>query len=133
MTGGSISCARPRFTPSVDIGTAVAVTQMRKKREPKPPRKSYKTVAQILAQPIVLAADLDVLALPRDNTTRKRLEEKGLFPQRRMMPGCQRMVFYRGEDIIAHLAILNNPRWDRTDAHYLEIKGGSAGGSRNAS
>jgi hypothetical protein len=136
MTGGSISNPRPTFETAADGAAAKGddgSEKERKKREPKPPRRFYKTVEQVLSQPVIPATEVEILGLPRDNTTRKRLEERGMFPQRRMMPGCERMVFYRREDIIAHTDTLNDPRWNGKDgAQYKALWAGRLKGGGNA-
>jgi hypothetical protein len=123
MTGGKISGDRVPDDAS---------EKARKKREPKPPRRFYKTVEQVKSQPIMPATELPVLGITACNTTRKRLEEKGLFPQRRVMPGCQRMVFYRREDIVAYLEIVNDPQWSGTDADYKARMASRTNGGGNA-
>ena len=137
MTGGSISGQRPTFETAADGAGAKGddgSKKERKKREPKPPPKHrfYKSVDQVLSQPIIPASELPTLGLLACNTKRKRLEEKRLHPQRRKLPGCDRMVFYRSEDIIAHLKTLNDPRWNGTDAHYKALMAGRVNGGGNA-
>jgi hypothetical protein len=135
MTGGAISNPRPTFETAAEGAAAKGddgSKKERKKREPKLEKPNYKTVEQVLSQPICPASDLVVLGIHLSNTQRKRLEEKNLFPQRRQTPGCKRKVFYRTEDIVAHLAIMNGPQWTGTDAHYLALLKQRNGGGNAA-
>jgi hypothetical protein len=99
---------------------------------PKPPRRFFKSPDEVLSQPIIPASDLRALGINLCNTQRKRIEEKGLFPLRRTLPGCERKVFYRREDVIAYLEIVNDPRWSGTEADYRARMAGRLNGGRNA-
>lgn len=138
MTGGAISGTRPAFESGIGAPPAVVSKsddgskKLRKKREPKPQRRFYKSAEQVLSQSIIFATELAIVGIDIGNTTRKRLEEKGLFPQRRDIPGCKRKVFYRTEDIVAYLAIVKGAHWNGTDAQYKALMAGRLKGAENA-
>jgi len=138
VTGGSISGQRPTYDSGANAPPAAVAKsdagskKERKKRERKLRPHFDRTARQVLSQSIIFATELPIVGIDISNTTRKRLEEKGLFPQRRVLPGCERKVFYRTEDIVAYLTIVKGPNWNGTDPHYKALMASRLNGGRNA-